>query len=170
MVFYYPRLMHSCIFYSDVGRGITTSIPCKHWKVSLGRGLVNISAIYFLVLTYFDLISFSATFSFNIWYLIKMCLVLECNTGFLDIFTMLVLSQCMIIGSLISILISFSIYFIQMTWLQLFAIATYFASAVLCDVQSYFLLNQETNIPPKKKAPSLVLFLSSILSSQSTSV
>ena len=166
MVPYYPRLIHFCIFYSDVGRGITLSIPHKYSKISLGRGLVNIYAIYSLVLTYSIFISFSTTFSLNMWYLIEMCLVFECNTRFLDIFNVLVLLQCITIGSLISILISFNIYFIQISWLKLFTAATYSNSAILWDVQSYFLLNQETNLPPRKKAPPLVLFLSSILSAQ----
>ena len=115
MVLCYPRLMHSCIFCFDVGKGINPSIPCKYSKVSLGRGLVKISAIFSLVITYSNLIYFSTTFSLNMWYLIEMCLVLEWNIGFLDIFIVLVLPQCKTTSSLNSILISFSICFVQTT-------------------------------------------------------
>ena len=170
MVLYYTWLMHPCIFYYDVGRGITPSIPHKYSKVSLGRGLVKISAIFSLVLTYSNLISFSTTFYLNMWYLIEMCLVFICNTRILCIFTMHVLSQSMTKVSLISIIISFNICFIQTNWLQFFVAATYFASTILCEVQSYFFLSQETNLSPRKKAPPLFLFFSSTLPAQSTLV
>ena len=117
MVLYYTGLMHSCIIYYDVRRGITPNIPRKYSKISLGRGLVNISTIFSLVFTYSYLISFSTTFSLNMWYLIEMCLVFKCKPRYLDIFIVLVLSQCMTKSSLILFLISFNIYCIQTTWL-----------------------------------------------------
>ena len=49
-------------------------------------------------------------------------------------------------------------------------IETYYSSIVLCDIQSHFFLSQENNLPPRKKAPPLVLFLSSILPAQSASI
>lgn len=50
------------------------------------------------------------------------------------------------------------------------AATTYSASAVDNAIELCFLLNQDTNLEPIKNAPPLVLFLSSTLPAQSTSV
>jgi hypothetical protein len=53
--------------------------------LSLGRGLVKIYAICSFVPMYSNLIFFYGNHSRRKWKLIKICLVLECITGFLDI-------------------------------------------------------------------------------------
>ena len=130
MVIYYTGLMHSCIFLLWCKKGHNPKHTLKILKSIFGKRLSEY--IYNLL---FSAHILQSDFLFcNIWYLIKMCLVLKCNTGFLDIFTMLVLSQCITISSLISILISFNIFFIQMTWLKIFFVATYSSFDVHWDV------------------------------------
>src|SRR5271156_1856884 len=99
-----------------------------------------------------------------------MCLVLECITGFLDMLIALVLSQNMTTGSLISIFIPSNSCLNQTIFEQFTAVATYSASAVDWDVQFCFLLVEETNLFPRKNAPPLVLFPSSMFPAQSASV
>ena len=81
----------------------------------------------------------------------------------------LVLSQCMIVGSSNTTLISCRVCFIHSTCVQHSATAMYSASVVDREIEVYFLLIQETSDSPKKKAPPLVLFLSSTQLAQSAS-
>ena len=99
-----------------------------------------------------------------------MFLVLECITGFFEILIALVLSQNMIIGSLISTFIRSSNCLNQTMFEQFTAAATYSTFVVDCDVQFFILLVQDTNLLTRKNAPPLVLFLSSIFPTQSASV
>ena len=74
------------------GEEITPNFCLRYSKVSHGRGLVNMSAIYSFVSTYSNLIFFYVTCSLWKWNLTGMCFVLECITRFLDMFIALVLS------------------------------------------------------------------------------
>ena len=62
-------------------------------NASRGRGFVKISTICSLELIYSKMMFCSATRSRRKWYLIGMCLVLECITGFLMRLIALMLSQ-----------------------------------------------------------------------------
>ena len=98
------------------------------------------------------------------------CLCFECITRFLEMLIALVLSQNITIGSLIFCFIPSNNCLNHRMFEQFTAAATYSASAMDWDVQFFFFLIQETNLFPRKKAPSLVLFLSSIFPAQSTSL
>ena len=99
-----------------------------------------------------------------------MCLVLECITEFLEMLMALVLSQLIVIGLLYFICRSSKVCFIQMTCVQQDATTMHSASIVEIDVDACFLLDHATRLFPKKNAPPLVIFLSSMLPAQSTSV
>ena len=149
---------------------MTPNFPLRYKNASLGNGLVNMSAIYSFVWTYSNLISLSCTSSLEKWYFIAICLVLECITGFFDMLIALVLSQNMTTSSLISTFIPCN-NFLNQTMLEQFTTATtYSASVVDLDVQFCFLLVQDTNLLPRKNAPPLVHFLSSIFLAQSALV
>lgn len=143
------------------------------WQIysnaSCGKGFLKISAIFFVVLMYSNLIFCSVTCSWRKWYLIGICLVLECITGFFEILMALVLSQKIVIGCLISMLTSLKASFIHIICVQQSAAAIYSASVVERDIDDYFLLSQETRKSPIKNAFPLVLFRSSMLPSQSAS-
>ena len=86
--------------YADqFGETITPSICQRYSKVSLGRGLVKIFAIYCFVPMYSNLMFFPVTFSYKKQNLIGICFVLECITRFLEMFIELVLSQSIRMGS-----------------------------------------------------------------------
>jgi hypothetical protein len=91
-------------------------------------------------------------------------------TGFLEILMALVLSQLIVIGSLYFICRSSRVCFIQRTCVQQDATTMYYASVVESDVDVCFLLDHATRLFPKKNAPPLVIFLSSMLPAQSASV
>ena len=99
-----------------------------------------------------------------------MCLVLECITRFLDILMALVLSQLIIMGLSYLICKSSNVCFMKRTCVQQDAIILYSSFALDSDVDVCFLLIHATKHFPKKNAPPLVLFLSSILLPQSASV
>ena len=82
----------------------------------------------------------------------------------------LVLSQLMVMGLSYLICKFSNVCFIQRTCVQQNATKMYFSSIVESDVDVCFLLNQATRHFPKKNAPPLVLFLSSMLQAQSVSV
>ena len=71
----------------------TPSFCLRYSKVSLGSGFVRISAACSLEGTYSNLTFFSSTCSRRKWYLIGMCLVFECMTGFFEMLIALVLSH-----------------------------------------------------------------------------
>lgn len=131
---------------------------------------VKLSTIFSFVDTYSNFSSSSLTFSLKQWYLFNTCLVFECCIKFYDMLIALKLSQYMTIGSSYITLISFNICFIQTTWVQLPTTTMYSSLAVHNDTESYFLLADETNFLPKKKAPLEVLFWSSTSPAQSTLV
>ena len=89
-------LMFSCLSFWG---GITPNFCLRYSKVSLGRGLVKMSTICSFVSTYSSLMFFSLTCSLRKWNLMGMCFVLQCITGFLDMFIALVLSQSIGVGS-----------------------------------------------------------------------
>ena len=72
------------------------------------------------------------------------CFVLECITGFLDMFIALVLSQSIGMGSSYFTWISSNICFIQMTCVQHVVAAIYSSSVVDKDTKDCFLLAQAT--------------------------
>ena len=148
----------------------TPSFCLRYSKVSLGNGLVSISTTCSLEGTYSNLTFCSSTCSRRKWYLIGMCLVFECMTGFFEMLIALVLSHKMEIGGVQEIWKSCKVCIIQRSWVQQDAAATYSASAVDKAIELYFLLNQDTSLEPIKNAPPLVLFLSSTLPAQSASV
>ena len=76
----------------------TPSFCLRYSKVSLGNGLVSISATCSLGGTYSNLTFCSSTCSRRKWYLIGMCLVFECITGFFEMLIALVLSHKIGIG------------------------------------------------------------------------
>ena len=148
----------------------TPSFCLRYSNASLGRGLVNISATCSLEGTYSNLTFCSSTYSCRKWYLIGMCLVLECITRFFEILVALVLSHRMEMGGEHLIWISCNGCIIQRSWVQHDAATTYSASAVDKAIELCFLLNQDTNRGPIYNAPPLLLFQSSILPAQSASV
>ena len=74
------------------------------------------------------------------------------------------------IGGVQVICMSCNVCFIQRSYVQQDATATYSASAVDNAIELCFLLNQDTNLGPMKNAPPLVFFPSSTLPAQSASV
>ena len=138
-------------------------------NASHGRGFVKISEIFSFALTYSNLILCLETCSWRKWYLIGICLVLECITRFFERLMALVLSQKIVIGCLVSMLTSFKASFIHRICVQQSATAIYSASAVERDIDDCFLLSQDTRQYPIKNAFPLVLFRSSTLPAQSTS-
>ena len=78
-----------------------------------------------------------------------MCFVLECITGFLDIFIALVLSQNIGMGSSYFTCMSSNVCLIQMTCVQHVATAIYSTSIVDKDTEGCFLLDQDTRQSPK---------------------
>lgn len=94
---------------------------------------------------------FSTIFSIRKWCWIDMCLVFECITKFFEMFITIVLSHVIGIGSSNTTLISFNVCFICITWVQQDVVAIYSTSNVDKDTESSFLLNQKTNLSPKKK-------------------
>ena len=78
-----------------------------------------------------------------------MYFVLECITGFLDMFIALVLSQSIGMGSSYFTWISSNVYFIQITFVQHVAAAIYSSSVVDKDTKDFFLLAQATRQFPK---------------------
>ena len=99
-----------------------------------------------------------------------MCFLMECMTGFFDIFMALVLSQFIIIGCSYLTSKYSSVCFTQITWVQQDAIVMYSASAVESEMEDCFFLDQDRNFFCKKNADPLVPFWSSTLPSQSTSI
>ena len=123
-----------------------------------------------LMSRYTILIIFWVTWSLKKWYLIGMCLVFKCMTGFLEILMALVLSQLIVIGSLYFICRSSRVCFIQRNCVQQDVATMYYVFVVESDVDVCFLLDHSTKIFPNKNAPPLVIFLSSMLPTQSTSL
>jgi len=139
-------------------------------KTSLDNGLVEISTICSLDFIYSNQTCYSRTWSRRKWYFIRIRLVLECMTGFLEMLMALVLSQYMGIGWLKSTMTSSNDCFIHKTWVQHSVAAIYSTSAVDKETEDYFLLDQATKHSPKKNAFPLVIFLSSMLHAQSALV
>lgn len=79
---------------------------------------------------YSTLMFFSTIYSLTKWYLIRMCLIFECITRFLEILMTLVLSQKIGRGSSNFTWRSCKVCFIQRTWVQQVVVATYFISAM----------------------------------------
>jgi hypothetical protein len=90
---YIPLFIIAEDYGNQFGEEITPNFCRRYSKVSLGRGFVNMSTICSSVPMYTNLILFSMTYSHRKWNLIGKCLVLECITGFLEIFIALVLSK-----------------------------------------------------------------------------
>ena len=93
------------------GVEITPSLWRRYSKASHGSSFVEMSATCSFVPTYSTRMFFSATCSHRKWYLIGMCLVLECITGFFEILMALVLSQYIGMGSSYSTCISVKVLF-----------------------------------------------------------
>ena len=148
----------------------TPSFCLRNSKVSLGNGLVSISATCPLEGTYSNLTFCSSTCSRRKWYLIGICLVFECTNGFFEMLIVLVLSHRMEIGGVQVIWKSCKVCIIQRSCVQQDATATYFALAVDKAIELCFLLNQNNNMETIQNAPPLMLFLSSTLLAQSASV
>ena len=72
---------------------ITPSLWWRYSKASRGSSFVKMSSTCSFAPTYSTLMFFYATYSRRKWYLIGMCFVLECITGFFEILMVLVLSQ-----------------------------------------------------------------------------
>lgn len=100
------------------------------------------SAICSFISIYSSLMFFFVTYSLRKWNLMGICFVLECITGFVDMFIALVLSQSIGIGSSYFTWISSNVCFIQITCVQHAAAAMYSASAVDKDTDDCFLLDQ----------------------------
>ena len=100
------------------GVEITPSLWRICSKASCGSGFVKMSTTFSFVPTYSTLMLFSATYSHTKWYLIGMCLVVECITGFFEILMALVLSQYIGMGSSYSTCISIKVCFIHRTCVQ----------------------------------------------------
>ena len=139
---------------------MTPSLPLRYKNASLGNSFVNLSAICSFVFTYSNLTSLSCTNSLKKCYFITMCFVLECITGFFDMLIVLVLSQYMTTGSLISTFIPSNNCLNQTMLEQLTIAATYSASAMDWYVQFCFLIVQDTILLARKNAPPLVIFFS----------
>ena len=90
----------------------------KILKFFHGSGFVKMSATCSFVPTYSTLMFFSATCSYRKWYLIGMCFVLECITGFFEILIALALSQYIGMGSSYSTYIYVKVCFIHRTCVQ----------------------------------------------------
>ena len=73
-----------------------------------------------------------------------MCFVLECITGFLEIFIALVLSQSIGVGSSYFTCMSSNVCFICRTRVQHTVVAMYYAYDVDNDTKGLVLLNQDT--------------------------
>ena len=129
-------------------RGRDNSQLLSEINASLGRGLVNILATCSLEGTYSNLTFCSSTCSCRKWYLIGMCLVLECITGFFDILMAFVLSEKMEIGGENLIWMSCKFCIIQSSHVQHDAVATYYAYVVDKAIELCFLLNRHTNRGP----------------------
>ena len=129
--------------------------------LSSQRGLVNISASWFVVSMNSNTTSPFCTWSRKKWCLMSMCLVLECWIGFLDKFIALVLSHLIGMWSRTNPK-SISCCLIHKTWAQQQPAAIYSASAVDNATEFYFLLNQETREFPRNWQVPEVLFLSRI--------
>ena len=138
-----------CFHIWPFGKGITPNFCLRHSNFSLGKGFVNMSTICSFFSTYSSLMFFSVTYSLIKWNLMGMCFVLECITGFLDIFIALVLSQNIGMGSSYFTWMSSNVCVIQMTCVQHAATAIYYASSVDRDTEDCFLLDQTTRQPPK---------------------
>jgi hypothetical protein len=142
----------------------------RYSNVCLGRGFINMFDISSLVGTYSNLTTLSFTCSLKNWYLIGICFIFECITGFFEMLIALVLSLSIEIGFLCSILMSCSVSFIHRICVQQVVVSMYSSSVVDNEIEDCFLLSQDTKWSPKKNAPPLVLFLSSTLLAQSASV
>ena len=95
------------------------------------------------------------------WCLISICLVCECWTGFLVMLMALLLSQK--IGILfMKTPKSLNCCFIHKICAQL-PTSIYSASTIEREIESYFLLDQETSIWPRNWQVPLLLFLSILL-------
>ena len=121
------------------------------------------SAIYSFVSTYSSLMFFFVTCSLRKWNLMGMFFVLECITGFLDMFIALVLSQNIGMGSSYFTWMSSNVCLIQITCVQHVVATIYYASTKDKDIEDCFLLNQDTKQSLKKKDSPLVLLMSSII-------
>ena len=128
------------------------------------------SAICSFVSIYSNLTTFWDTCFLKKWYLIGIWFVLECITWFLDMFIAFVLSQCITMGSSYFTSKSSNICFIQMTCVQHDATTIYLTYVVDSEMKECFFLSHDTKQSPKYNVAPLVLFLSSILLFQSTSV
>jgi len=132
------------------------------WKKgSVASGFVKMSASWFSVLTCSNTTSPFSTWSRRKWCRISICLVRECNTGFLVRLMALVLSQKMGIRSSLR-LKSNSCCLIHRIWAQQLPVATYSASAVDKATETCFLLCQLTKEFENKWQVPLVLFLSDL--------
>lgn len=109
----------------------TPSFCLRYSNASMGRVLANMSATCSLDGTYSNLTFYSSTFSHKKWYLIGMCFVLECITGFFEILMALVLSHSMEMGGEHFIWISCNVYIIQRSCLKHDATTTYSIYVVL---------------------------------------
>ena len=78
-----------------------------------------------------------------------MCFVLECITGFLDMFIALVLSHNIGVGSSYITCMSSNVCLIQMTCVQNVVAAIYSSFAIDRDTEGCFLLDQDTKHSPK---------------------
>ena len=102
------------------------------------------------------------------WCLISICLVLECCTGFFEMFITLVLSH--LIGTCLkNKLKSLSVYFIQRICVQHKPAAMYLAFTIDKATKFCFLLCHETSECLRKWQVPLVLFLSTLQPVKSTS-
>ena len=120
------------------------------------RGFVKISSNWSFMLTDSSVMSPFCAWSLRKWCLISICLVLECCTGFFEMFITLVLSH--LIGTCLkNKLKSLSVYFIQRICVQHKPAAMYLAFAIDKATKFCFLLCHETSECPRKWQMSLVL-------------
>ena len=153
--FFLPLSWCSFIFMSwyfyilPFGEGITPNFYLRYSNVSFGRGFVKMFATYSFVSTYSSLMFFLVTYYLRKWNLMGMCFVLECITGFLDIFIVHVLSQNIGMGSSYFTLMSSNVCLIQLTCVQHPVAAIYYASTVDRDTEDCFFLDQATRQSPK---------------------
>jgi hypothetical protein len=105
-------------------------------------------AFYSFVPMNSNLIFFCVTRSRRKWNLIGTCLVLECITGFLEMFIALVLSHSIRIGSSYFTCMSCRVFFIQRIRVQHVVVAIYFASVV----------DKDTGVPRRKSTPQVGTF------------
>ena len=115
------------------------------WYLNLGKskGLVRISANWYLVGTNSRETTFFSTRALMKWWWISMCLVREWRKGFFKIFIALELSQYTFMVSY-SIPYSLSICFIHRVYRQQLPITIYSTSTVNKDIEFCFLLSQAT--------------------------